>query len=289
MNLPFSREIEESPVWQAQLSLDLQYKREKTRLVASQHKGPLYVQKPFYPEGDDLAHVYLLHPPGGIVSGDELEINVNIGEVSAALITTPGAARAYRARPDKLAQRQVNRLQVAAGASLEWFPLETIVFNDARLCADTHIQLAEGASLACWEVTSLGLPASNESFAKGSFLQRYCVSRACRPLFIDRLEISDRSRAVLHARAGFQSAPVSGFFVMGPFTEPLTDEQLMQLRDAITAMSLSSSAGVSRVGDLIVGRYLGESAETARALFVSWWQQLRPLLLGRKACPPESG
>jgi urease accessory protein len=57
--------------WQASLNLSFANRFNKTLLVQRKHSGPLTVQRPFYPEGD-VCHVYLLHPPGGIVGGDEL-------------------------------------------------------------------------------------------------------------------------------------------------------------------------------------------------------------------------
>ena len=88
--------------WQAELSLGLAKTARGTVLKTCSHRGPLYVQKAFYPEGRELAHLYLLHPPGGMVSGDDLQINVNMAEGAQALITTPGAGRVYRARPDRI-------------------------------------------------------------------------------------------------------------------------------------------------------------------------------------------
>jgi len=111
--------------WHARLELTLERNAMGTRLSRCRHNGPLYVQKPFYPEGREHAHLYLLHPPGGIVSGDFLDIDVTIKENAAALITTPGAARIYRARDEQPLQRQRISLRAANHATLEWFPLET--------------------------------------------------------------------------------------------------------------------------------------------------------------------
>ena len=42
------------------------------------HEGPFCIQRPFYP-GDGACHVYLLHPPGGLAAGDELDLDVDVG------------------------------------------------------------------------------------------------------------------------------------------------------------------------------------------------------------------
>ncbi|MGB5651682.1 MAG: urease accessory protein UreD, partial [Sedimenticolaceae bacterium] len=68
---------------------------DSTVLAERQRHGPLAVQRPFYPEGG-VCHVYLLHPPGGVVGGDVLGIDVKLAQGAQALITTPGATKFYR-------------------------------------------------------------------------------------------------------------------------------------------------------------------------------------------------
>ena len=55
--------------WQAQLDLEYTLRGNKTRLLRKQQRGPLTVQRSFYPEGE-ICHNYILHPPGGVVGGD---------------------------------------------------------------------------------------------------------------------------------------------------------------------------------------------------------------------------
>lgn len=276
-----------SSQWLASLELELGRRRGGTRLLHCAHKGPLYVQKPFYPEGDELAHVYVLHPPGGIVSGDSLEISVTVGPGAGALLTTPGAARAYRARLDGPGQRQTTRLQVDSGASLEWFPLETIVYDGAEVESNTRVELAADASCALWEITCLGRPASGELFGRGAFRQGYRVYRDSRPVFVDRFCVERENLAAMSGRAGLQGEPVTGLFLMGPFTAAGDADILDALRDSVSASSMRACAGISAVGDFYLGRYLGESAEQAREVFTNWWRILRPGLLDRPANEPR--
>ena len=55
--------------WQARLDLEFALSQQKTVISKRRHSGPLTIQRPFYPEGD-VCHLYLLHPPGGVVAGD---------------------------------------------------------------------------------------------------------------------------------------------------------------------------------------------------------------------------
>ena len=56
--------------WRAKLYLKFVEENKKTVLKQRKHEGPLQVQKLFYPELDGTCHVYILHPPGGVVGGE---------------------------------------------------------------------------------------------------------------------------------------------------------------------------------------------------------------------------
>lgn len=94
--------IGESKSWEckASLALDFSFDTLGTKLRRTRRNGPLSVKKAFYPEGKDCAHIYLLHPPAGIVSGDELHVELNLDDHAHTLITSHGANRFYRAQED---------------------------------------------------------------------------------------------------------------------------------------------------------------------------------------------
>src|SRR5690606_14258270 len=136
--------------WHARLALQFRNTPAGTRIAHSRHEGPLYVQRPFYPEGRQLAHVYLLHPPGGLVTGDRLHVELELAPLTQMLCTTPGAARLYRARHDRRLQEQINTLRVARNASLEWSLQDTLVYLGAHPALDSHVALATGAHFIGW-------------------------------------------------------------------------------------------------------------------------------------------
>ncbi|MDF2181046.1 urease accessory protein UreD [Neptuniibacter sp. CAU 1671] len=272
--------------WLAELALGFRSTPRGVVLHRNRHKGPLYVQKPFYPEGRDLAHVYLLHPPGGIVSGDHLQISIELEPQSRALITTPGAGRVYRARADKSLQQQHIHLQVAAGASLEWLPQETIIYSGAHTHLKTQIELEEGAQCVSWEVTCLGLPASQAPFREGALLQQLECRLGGRPLLRESLHLDQDRMRLLTSPAGLAGQPVTGLMFAGPFRE-ISTELLDGLRQRCSAVADPAMAAVTELHHCLVVRYLGPSAEQARRLFTDCWQQLRPELLERQACQPR--
>lgn len=59
--------------------LNLHYTRDGERTIAlDRHHGPLRVLQRLYPEGPGICHHVLVHPPGGIVGGDTLEIEAQL-------------------------------------------------------------------------------------------------------------------------------------------------------------------------------------------------------------------
>lgn len=279
-------EIPANPVasrWDASLSLGFETGARGTRLMRCRHQGPLYVQKAFYPEGPDCAHVYLLHPPGGLVSGDDLRISVEVGEQAHALLTTPGAGRAYRARSDGALQHQCNQLSVAAGAVLEWLPQENILYPNAQARLDTEVDLTDDAQFIGWEITSLGWPASGRDLEEGAVQQRLEIRRNQRLVLREQFALHAHNRSDVSGAAGLRQSAVNGVLVAGPFVQE--DAALIeQLQAECQAESL---AGVTQVADFIVVRALGQRAEPIRELFIRCWALLRPALIDVAACPPR--
>lgn len=114
--------------WHGHLTLD--YRLDGARTIAhDRHHGPLRVLQRLYPEGDAICHHVLVHPPGGIVGGDVLDIDARLAPGSHAVITTPGATRFYRSAGPEAVQNL--KAQLAEGARLEWLPLETIAYQDS--------------------------------------------------------------------------------------------------------------------------------------------------------------
>lgn len=154
--------------WLAQLDLD--YTRSGARTsVHFRHDGPLRVLRSLYPEGDAVCHNVLVHPPGGLVGGDTLDIRVHVGSGAHALVTTPGATRFYKTSGEVATQR--TQLQLQAGARLEWLPLETLAYNACDAVNQLQLDLAPGAELMAWDITALGLPHAQAPFAQGRLTQ----------------------------------------------------------------------------------------------------------------------
>lgn len=270
-----------SPTWHAHLTLGFQRREAATILARREHVGPLRVQKALYPEGEAVCHAIVLHPPSGIVGGDELEIDVTVGPRAHALLTTPGAGKWYRSAGAWASQRL--GFTVEAQGVLEWLPQETIVFDAARAAMRSTIDLANDARFIGMEVLCLGRRASGESFTGGAVRLDTQVRRAGRPVWLER-GLLEGGCGLLDATAGLAGFSVSGtFLAVAPGIAP---GLLAACRD-IPAQEAGARHGITALPDMLVARYLGHSSEAARQWFVALWQTLRPALIGREARLPR--
>ena len=261
--------------WLAQLELGFEQRGPRTALTDRRHQGPLVVQKPFYPEGD-LCHVYLIHPPAGVVGGDRLEVSATVAEQAQALITTPGSGKFYRSAGPTAQLTQ--HLTVANNASLEWLPQDTILFAGCEVDILTQVQLAPGARFIGWEILCLGRPSSGESFDHGRCRQRFELWRDDQPLLIDRSLLSGDDE-LLHAQWGLQGQPVVATMLATPATTEMRDVA----RDAVDNQGFSATL----LDDVLVCRFLGKQGAQARQVFTQAWAAIRPLMLERPACEPR--
>ena len=265
--------------WDARLELRFERVATRTVLAARRHMGPLRVQKALYPEGPGVCQVVVVHPPGGIVAGDSLMIEVDAGRRAHAQFTTPGAAKWYRSAGP--VARSDTVLRVAAGALVEWFPQETMLFDGARAAIRLGVELTGDARFIGWDVTHLGRTASGERFASGRMRQTLEIVRDDAMLWCERAVLDGGSRA-LQSGAMLDGAPVFGTMIAAG--ADVDDGVLVACR----AVSAASGAGaVTRLPLLLVARYRGDCAHAARTYFASLWRVLRPALAGCDAVPPR--
>ncbi|QXH49444.1 urease accessory protein UreD [Pseudomonas fakonensis] len=263
---------EQQAGWSAHLRLRFVLRDGVTRLGARHHHGPLLVQRPFYPEGAPC-HVYVLHPPGGIVAGDRLELDIHLEPGSHALLTMPGASKFYRSigPTAQLAQR----FHLAAGSTLEWLPQDSIFFNGARASLASRFSLEPGTRLLAWETLCLGRPVMNERFEQGALDSLLHIEMPGDPGLHERLRID-----------GGQLAKVGDHPLLATFcAAPATQAVLDQVREVLD--TLPTPAGATLLGELLVIRLLDHDNQHLQHNLQRLWHLLRPAVLGLAPCPPR--
>lgn len=262
--------------WPARLRLDFAHRGNRTELVGRSQLGPLTVQRPFHPEGAPC-HLYLLHPPGGVVGGDEIDVRINVASGAHALLTTPGATKFYRSAGLQARVRQ--HFSLAAGASLEWLPQDNILFPGAKLALESEFHLQAGARLMAWETQALGRPVIGERFETGALQSRL-------RLYLDgRLQLNEclrvRQAGDLDRPAGLAGHPLVATLLASPCGEA-EREAVRELLSGYPA-----PAGVTRLGELLVVRLLAQDNEPLQQRLQAIWRALRPAVLGLSPCAPR--
>ena len=270
--------------WHASLQLD--YTLEGTRTVARHaHNGPLRILQSLYPEGDAVCHNVLVHPPGGLVGGDTLDISATVGPGAHGLVTTPGATRFYRSTGERALQR--THLTLAEGARLEWLPLEALCYNACNAENHLTLNLAPGAECMGWDVTALGLPHAGQPFETGRFVQH--IEAPGR--WLERGVINAADHRLLESPQGLAGhrCMASLFFVVGtPLERARRDTALDAARAVMDAHALKASAGAtSPNGQVLVVRALAPQVEPAMQLLRQVRAAWRAALWQLDAEPPR--
>jgi len=258
-------------------SLRLNYSHhEGTTTLRHDHAGPLRVLKSLYPEGASICHNILIHPPSGLVGGDELDIQIQLQSGAHALITTPGAARFFASQ--SLPALQKTHAQVGSKAKLEWLPMESLAYNDCKGVNQTIFELAPESDLMAWDILSLGLPHAQLPFEKGRFLQHFEI----KDLWLDKGAIQADDQRLMTSPLGLNGKSCLATMVLASgssFSKAKKELALALAREITGQAPKHTKMGVSAPHErLIVVRSLSDQVEPCMQIFQkirsSWRNQI---------------
>lgn len=215
----------------------------------------------------------MLHPPAGIVGGDELHIAVTLDENSHALITQPGAGKFYRSRGPQALLRQ--HFTLASHATLEWLPQDTILFPGANAAIQSVFHLTSASRLLAWDLLCLGRPVMQETFSHGTLQNHLEVWRDDQPLLIERLQL----------QAGNLSAVARHPWVGTLLCYPANEVMLEGVRERLAP--LGDYAGATLNDSLLTIRFLANDNLIVVRVMRDIWQFLRPLLTHKAPVQPR--
>jgi urease accessory protein len=270
--------------WHAKL--DVRYAFENAKSVARyEHEGPLRILQSLYPEGANICHNVVVHPPSGLVGGDTLDITVDVGEGAHGLITTPGATRFYKSLGELSLQR--TRVNLQANSRLEWLPLEAIAYSGCQAENRLTLRLAPSAEMIGWDMTALGLPNANLPFELGTFTQHIEMPG----VWLERGRIDASDDRLLNSPLGFagHKCMASIFFATGSaLTRERKEQALDAARAVLNAHPLKLTSGATCPNDhVVVVRVLAPLVEPAMALLRQVWATWREELWQIKSNAPR--
>jgi len=268
--------------------LELRYWRDDHghTLAHDRHEGPLRVLRRLYPEGPGICHHVIVHPPGGIVGGDRIEIDVALESGAHALVTTPGATRFYRSEGPEASQDCTVRL--AGGARLEWLPLEAIAYDGCHARNGLHLALDAGAEALGWDIVALGLPEAGRPFERGVFEQSLAIEGA----WLERGWMAGDDDRLLRSPLGLAGHGVvaTAWFAAGSGLPAARRDALLDAARAVVERdaSLGATAGCTAPhARVVVLRVLAHRVEPAMALLVAVRAAWRQAAWGLPENPPR--
>lgn len=259
--------------WPARLALRASREGAATR-VHARHDGPLRLLKTLHPEGEGVAHAVLVHPPGGLVGGDRLDIQLDVQAGAHLLVTTPAATRFYRSNAGDAVQSV--QATVAEGGRLEWLPQETLAYPGCIARNEVRLSLAPGASLFATEVLGLGLPAAGQAFDTGRLLQHLEVCGQ----WLDRGWLDAADTALLDGPCGLAGHRVLGTLA---YAQALAlDDAEALLTDSRALLDDLPLSGATHLacprGVVLLARVIGDEVEAVtlalRRVRALWRQRL---------------
>jgi len=262
--------------WDASLHLEFTKAPQSSKTIVSRrdHIGPLLIQKSLYPEGDEVCHAVILHPPAGIAGGDHLRIEIRTHPQAKAVVTTPGATKWYKS--NGLLSSQQTKLSVASGGHLDFLPQENIYFNASHAHNQIHIQLEEGSSMIGWDIAQLGRTASGEIWSGAHLRNELQLSINDRFYWVDSSILDSDDLSI-------GSTPKLGpYSVMGTMWfcgNHVSEELLEQLRDSLL-WSENLKVGATRINlpkknGLIILRGISSEVEYLKDCFIHMWLRYR--------------
>jgi len=256
------------------LSLGFERRGPATVLAACRFTLPLQVLAPVALD-DAACVVSLLNPTGGVVGGDRLAIEVEVGPGAHACLTTPSATRIYRTAG--AVAEQHTRLVLAAGAVAEWVPDHTIPSAGAALRQSLTVEAGPGARLIAIDAFAAGRVARGEAWRFARLDSTLTVRDAGGLVLHDRLVLDGgpgwAGLGLAEGRPYFASVVVLG--------EAGLDDFVADLPAALEPVpgAVAGAARLPRRGVLV--RCLAADAPALTDALASVWAIARRRILGR--------
>ena len=234
----------------------------------------------------------ILHTAGGLVGGDLLEFDANIGINSKVLLTTSSAQKVYgsvgrsKINPKGTFSLQKTNINILENSHLEYLPQETIVFANGLYSQEFKIKLSDNSSFLFTDLIRLGRSSVGESIENGVFRSKLEIMRDCNLYddweFIDQIELNKFS---FEAKSGMDFMPVFGSLIWiceKDFSKTKINKLIKNVKIIFKENNNFLSLGTLENGISI--RFLGTSSQDARNCFFSIWKQIRTIC---GFCKPE--
>ena len=272
--------IDSSAGRHGQLKLGFTQRDNRTVMTESFFRVPLQVMKPRYDESGSVC-VYLLSPTGGVVQGDDYQIDVTLAPNTHVILTTQAATKVY-AMPFQGA-RQSMRVRVGKDAIFEYLPDSTILFRDANFVQGISLFLERGAAVVLQEIVMPGRLVQGEALAFTQYQSCIEVSDSAGLLLYDTCHVQPKCQPYLTGLGVLEGYACWGsWYLVGDFDMPQW-EVLCEFVDPFLNQHSKSIGDLSRLHRAgIAIRMLAHNVEAIQSTFQTIWNWMKTEHLGLK-------
>ena len=224
-----------------------------------------------FPKARDFCEGVIVNTAGGVVGGDHARLSLAAGPGARVALTTQSAEKIYRT--DGPPAGIETSLKLESGATLDWLPQETILFDRAALVRSLDVDMAADARLVACESVVFGRLAMGETCVAGNFLDRWRVRRAGKLVFAEDVRLDSPAALLARPAVGAGARALATLLYVAPDAPARLEDCRAALTDA------PCESGVSALDGFLVARLVSPSPENLRLAILSLFSHL----LGRAA------
>ena len=250
----------------------------KTKLDQLYQEGAARIRLP--KTYDDCLEAVMINTSGGLTGGDVMTWAIDAGQKSHGVVTTQACEKIYKSTGD--VARVTTKINLEAGARLDWLPQETILFEHANLSRTLDVTLQEDARFMAVEAVMLGREASGEKINETTFQDRWRIRRKGKLIHADDLRIAgdiphqQDASSLLNTNAAFAS-----FIYCGPEDQDVLEGIVTKHADDIKNRGI----GISAMSGKITARFLARDCYELRKILIPFLMKLRTSLGAGVALP----
>jgi urease accessory protein len=196
---------------------------------------------------------------GGVVGGDAMTYDIELGARAKAFLTSQSAEKIYRSDgPDAAIDLH---LRLGAGARLDWIPQESILFDQARLRRRVNVEMAEDSRLLLIESLVFGRCAMGESRISGFARDSWRIRRGGKLIFAEEFRLEgDLASALDRPACGAGARACATLLYVA-----LDAENCLEALRAALLSQPGCQAGASAWDGMLTARLTASAPEDLRA------------------------
>jgi urease accessory protein len=216
----------------------------------------------------------LINTSGGVTDGDQLDIGLDVARGAELTVSTPSAEKIYRALPGAPPARITVTAKIADGATLDYLPQETLLFEQCALDRTLAIDLHPGGRFLGVEALLFGRTLSGESLTTLRLRDTLRIRRGGQLILQDGVRLQGNVQASLSAPAAAGGGRAVATIVLAA---PDAEAKLEAVRTALGA----ADGGASAWNGMLLARVVAEDGQALRRVVLAVLAQLREKPLPR--------